>query len=146
MIGRKCYQPSTDILIIKKNLVTIPWFFYPDHVNALRKAVFTPPNFPTMGDLWSKQDEKMYIEKEPDVSKKKTECDNTNVESRSLSVVKYVINNIMSTALTGRRKTTTYLHHVRELLYNIDWPSGKLLTYWHFVHIYAFCARVTYIL
>ena len=71
MIGRKCYQPSTDILIIKKNLVTIPWFFYPDHVNALCKAVFTPPNFPTMGDLWSKQDEKMYIEKEPDISKKK---------------------------------------------------------------------------
>ena len=27
--------------------------------------------------------------------------DNTNVESRSLSVVNYVINNIMSTALTG---------------------------------------------
>ena len=31
--------------------------------------------------------------------------DNTNVENRSLSVVKYVINNIVSTALTGRRKT-----------------------------------------
>ena len=48
--------------------------------------------------------------------------DNTNVESRSLSVVKYVINNIMSTALTGRRKTATYLHLVRDLLYGIDWP------------------------
>ena len=72
--------------------------------------------------------------------------DNTNVESRGLSVVKYVINNIMSTALTGRRKTATYLHLVRELLYNIDWPSGRLLTYWHFVRVYAFCARVTYIL
>ena len=28
--------------------------------------------------------------------------DNTNVENRSLSVVKYVINNIVSTTLTGR--------------------------------------------
>ena len=46
--------------------------------------------------------------------------DNTNVESRRLSIVKYVINNIMSTALTGRRKTATYLHLVHELLYNID--------------------------
>ena len=72
--------------------------------------------------------------------------DNTNVESRGLSVVKYVINNIMSTALTGRRKTATYLHLVCELLYNIDWPSGRLLTYWYFVHVYAFRARVTYIL
>ena len=61
--------------------------------------------------------------------------DNTNVESRSLSVVKYVINNIMSTALTGRRKTATYLHLMCELLYNIEWPSGRLLTYWHFVHV-----------
>ena len=52
----------------------------------------------------------------------------------------------MSTALTGQRKTATYLHLVRELLYNIDWPSGRLLTYWHFVHVQAFCARVTYIL
>ena len=26
---------------------------YPDHANALRKASLTPPNFPTMGDLWS---------------------------------------------------------------------------------------------
>ena len=72
--------------------------------------------------------------------------DNTNVESRSLSVVKHVINNIMSTALTSQRKTDTYLHLVRELLYNIDWPSGRLLTYWHFVHVYAFRVRVTYIL
>ena len=71
--------------------------------------------------------------------------DNTNVESRSLSVVKYVINKIMSTALTGRRKMATYLHLVRELLYNIDWPSGRLITYWYFVHVWAFCARVTYI-
>ena len=61
--------------------------------------------------------------------------DNINVESRSLSVVKYVINNIMSTALTGRRTKATYLHLVRELLLNIDWPSGRLLTYWHLVYI-----------
>ena len=60
---------------------------------------------------------------------------NTNVESRILSVVKYVINNIMSTALTGRIKTATYLHLVRELLYNIDWPSGRRLTYWNFMHV-----------
>ena len=26
--------------------------FYPDHSNALREAGLTPPNFPTMGDLW----------------------------------------------------------------------------------------------
>ena len=65
----------------------------------------------------------------------KKDYDNKNVESRSLSLVKYVINNIMSTALTGRRKTATYLHLVRELLYNIYWPSGRLLTYWHFVHV-----------
>ena len=55
--------------------------------------------------------------------------DNTNVESKIMSVVKYVINNIMITALTGQRKTATYLHLMRELLYNIDWPSGRLLTY-----------------
>ena len=47
-------------------------------------------------------------------------ADNTNVESSGLSIVKYVINNIMSTSLTGRRKTATYLHIVHELLYNID--------------------------
>ena len=52
----------------------------------------------------------------------------------------------MSTELPGRRKTAMYLHPVRELLYNIDWPSGRLLTYWHFVHVYEFRARVTYIL
>ena len=34
-------------------------------------------------------------------------CENKNVDSRSWSVVKYVINNIMITALTGRRKTAT---------------------------------------
>ena len=59
--------------------------------------------------------------------------DNKNVESRTRYVVNYVINNIISTALTGRRKTATYLHLMRELLYKIDWPSGIRLTYWHFV-------------
>ena len=43
---------------------------YPDHTNALCKAGLEPPNFPTMGDLFIKQDYKMDIEKEPDVSKK----------------------------------------------------------------------------
>ena len=43
---------------------------YPGHVNALCKAGLAPPNLPTMGYLWSEQDEKMDIEKEPDVSKK----------------------------------------------------------------------------
>ena len=63
------------------------------------------------------------------------QLDNTNLESRSLSVVKYVINNIMIIALPGQRKTAMYLHLVRELLYNIDWPSGRLPIYWHFVHV-----------
>ena len=42
----------------------------PYHMNALRKAGLTPPNFPTMGDLWSKQDERVDIENEPDIRKK----------------------------------------------------------------------------
>ena len=42
----------------------------PDHANALRNAGVAPPDFPTMGDLWSKQDEKVDTEKEPDVNKK----------------------------------------------------------------------------
>ena len=44
---------------------------YPDHGNALRKAGLAPPVFPTMGDLWRKQDEKLEKEKERDVSVKK---------------------------------------------------------------------------
>ena len=44
---------------------------YPAHVNALRKAGLAPPAFPTMGDLWRKQYEKVDIEKEQDVSEKK---------------------------------------------------------------------------
>ena len=45
---------------------------YPDHANSLRKAGLAPPNFPTMGDLWIKQDERADTEKELDVSKKQT--------------------------------------------------------------------------
>ena len=44
---------------------------YPAHVNALRKASLAPPVFPTMGDLWIKQDEKVEKKKELDVSVKK---------------------------------------------------------------------------
>ena len=44
---------------------------YPNHANALRKAGLASYNFPTMGDLWSKQDKKVDIEKEPDVNKKR---------------------------------------------------------------------------
>ena len=44
---------------------------YPDHTNALCKAGLAPLFFPTMGDLWSKQDERVDTEKEPDVIKKK---------------------------------------------------------------------------
>ena len=50
---------------------------YLNHVNALREADLAPPNFPTMGDLWKFQDEKLDIEneKESDVNRNK----NTNV-------------------------------------------------------------------
>ena len=48
--------------------------------------------------------------------------DNTNVGSRTQPVVKYVINNIMSTELTGQRNTAAYLHLVHELLYKIECP------------------------
>ena len=44
---------------------------YPEHANYLCKAGLKPPNFPTMRYLWSNQDERVDIEKEPDVSKKK---------------------------------------------------------------------------
>ena len=50
---------------------------YPAHANSLRKAGVAPPVFPTMGDLWRKQDEKLEKEKERDVSVKK----NRNVYS-----------------------------------------------------------------
>ena len=36
---------------------------YPDHTNALRKEGLAPHNLPKMGDLWSKQDEIVDIEK-----------------------------------------------------------------------------------
>ena len=44
---------------------------YPDHTNALRKAVLAPYNLLTMVDLWRKQDEKVDMEKEPGVNKRK---------------------------------------------------------------------------
>ena len=44
---------------------------YPAHTNALRKAGLVPPVFPTMGELWRKQDEKADKNKERDVSVKK---------------------------------------------------------------------------
>ena len=44
---------------------------YPAHVNALRKAGLAPPVFPTMGELWEKQDEKVRENKERDISVKK---------------------------------------------------------------------------
>ena len=34
---------------------------YPDHMHALRKASLAPSNFPTMGNLCSKQDDKVDI-------------------------------------------------------------------------------------
>ena len=42
-------------------------------IDALRKAGLAPPDFPTTGDLWKMQDEKLEIEieKVPDVNKKK---------------------------------------------------------------------------
>ena len=56
-------KPLINYLGVKK--------VYPDHVNALRKSGLMPPNFPTIGDLWGKQDGKVDIEKEPEVRKKK---------------------------------------------------------------------------
>ena len=45
---------------------------YHEHANSFCKAGLASPNLPTMGYLWSNQDQKMDIEKEPDVLKKKT--------------------------------------------------------------------------
>ena len=41
---------------------------YPAHVNALCKVGLVPSVFPTMGELWGKQDEKLDKNKERDVS------------------------------------------------------------------------------
>ena len=46
---------------------------YPAHAKALRKSGLAPSVFPTMGELWEKQDEKLEKNKERDVSVKKTE-------------------------------------------------------------------------
>ena len=43
----------------------------PAHANTLCKAGLAPPVFPTMGELWEKQDEKVEKNKERDVSVKK---------------------------------------------------------------------------
>ena len=37
---------------------------FPDHTNALCKAGLSPPNLPTMGDLWKMQDRKLDIKNE----------------------------------------------------------------------------------
>ena len=44
---------------------------YPAHANALHKAGLATSVFPTMGELWEKQDEKLEKNKERDVSVKK---------------------------------------------------------------------------
>ena len=44
---------------------------YPNHAYTLRKAVISPPNILTMGDLWIKQDERADAEKDPDFNKKR---------------------------------------------------------------------------
>ena len=41
------------------------------YANYIHKAGLAPHNLPTMGDLWRKQDEKVDMENERDVSKKK---------------------------------------------------------------------------
>ena len=46
---------------------------YPDHTNNLLKAGLAPLNFPTLGELWSKQDEILDIEKDQTSQKRKTE-------------------------------------------------------------------------
>ena len=43
---------------------------YPAHANALCKAGLAPPIFPTMEELWEKQDEKVEKNKERDISVK----------------------------------------------------------------------------
>ena len=44
---------------------------YSAHANALSKAGLAPPVFPTMGELWGKQDDKVEKNKEQEVSVKK---------------------------------------------------------------------------
>ena len=46
---------------------------YPNHISALRKAGLTLSNLLTIGDLWSRHNEKVDMKKQPDVNKKKTE-------------------------------------------------------------------------
>ena len=44
---------------------------YPNHISALRKAGLTLSNLLTIGDLWSRHNEKVDMKKQPDVNKKK---------------------------------------------------------------------------
>ena len=46
---------------------------YPNHAKNLRKSGLAPPNFPTIEYLWSKQDEKVDIEKNQTSKKIKAE-------------------------------------------------------------------------
>ena len=94
---------------------------YPAHMNALHKAGLAPPVFPTMGELWQKQDEKMEKNKEQDVSVKK----NRNVYfcvaySRSFSTaIHRVINRLKkSFNLTWLRVRMSYhrFNNLAELL------------------------------
>ena len=69
---------------------------YSDHVNALQKAGLATSYFPTMEDLWIKQDEKVDLEKEPDVNKNtKNKCLLFVAHSRYFSMsIHRVINNL----------------------------------------------------
>ena len=56
-------KPSIQAEVVDK--------IYPAHANALRKAGLAPPVFPTIGELWRKQDENVEKEKERNFSVKK---------------------------------------------------------------------------
>ena len=60
-------------VLLVSNKAHLSVIIYPDHANALRKAGLAPPNFPTMGDLWRKQDEKVNMKKNKTSAKRKTE-------------------------------------------------------------------------
>ena len=71
----------------------------------MSKAGLAPSNLPTMGDLWSKQDEKVDTEKEPDVNNKK----NRNVYF----------------CVAYSRYFSTYIHRVisrQKKYFNLSWP------------------------
>ena len=62
-----CWYTSRNPSVQAEAVDTI----YPAHTNALREAGLAPPVFPTMEELWKKQDEKVEKNKERDVSVKK---------------------------------------------------------------------------